>query len=111
MFALMVNHLFYYFILGIIIIVASIMIMIIVMISVIIIFIWSYSGAFCRPNLFAPFLPEASCQRKEFAPIKHMFSPRSGLSGESLVGQSNRKSEQLSTLVKVAENYCDAPTR
>ena len=110
MFSVMVNHLFYYFIFSIIII-SSIMIIIIVMISVINIFIWSHSGTLCYPNIFAPFLPEASCQRKEFFPIKHMFSPRSGLSGESLVGKSNRKSEQLSTLVKVAGNYCDATTQ
>ena len=39
-----------------------------------------------------------------------MFSPRAGPSGESLLGKSNRTSERSSILVKVAENYCGAPT-
>ena len=101
---------YYYFIFIIIVIAISIIIIFIIIIIIMIFFIWSDSSTLSQPNFCAPFLSEASCQRKEFASIKQMFSPRAGPSGESLLGKSNRTSEQSSILVKVAENYCGAPT-
>ena len=100
----------YYFIFIIIVIAISIIIKVIIIIIIMIFFIWSHSSTLSHLNLCAPFLSEASCQRKEFASIKQMFSPRAGPSGKSLLGKSNRTSEQSSVLVKVAENYCSAPT-
>ena len=38
-----------------------------------------------------------------------LFSSRTDPQGKFLQGKSSRKSEQMSVLVKVAENYCDAP--
>ena len=101
---------YYYFIFIIILIAISIIIIVIIIIIIMIFFIWSHSSTLSHPNICAPFLSEASCQRKEFASIKQMFSPRAGPSGESLLRKSNRTSEQSSILVKVAENYCGAPT-
>ena len=101
---------YYYFIFIIIAIAISIIIIVIIIIIIMIFFIWSHSSTLNHPNLCAPFLSEANCQRKEFASIKQMFSPRAGSSRESLLEKSNRTSEQSSILVKVAENYCGAPT-
>ena len=102
--------LFHYYFIFIIIVIAISIITIFIIIIIIMIFIWSHSSTLSHPNLCVPFLSEASCQRKEFASIKQMFSPRAGPSGESLLGKSNRTSEQSSILVKVTENYCGAPT-
>ena len=103
--------LFYYYFLFIIIAIAiSIIITFIIIIIIIFFFIWSHSSTLSHLYLCAPFSSEASCQRKEFASIKQMFSPRAGPSGESLLGKSNRTSKQSSVLIKVAENYCGAPT-
>ena len=101
---------YYYFIFIIIVIAISIIIIFIIIIIIMIFFIWNHSSTLSHLYLCAPFLSEASCQQKEFASIKQMFSPRAGPSGESLLGKSNRTSEQSSVLAKVAETYCGAPT-
>ena len=101
---------YYYFIFIIVVIAISIIIIFIIIIIIMILFIWSHSSTLSPLYLCVPFLSEASCQRKELASIKQMFSPRAGPSRESLLGKSNRTSEQSSFLVKVAENYCGAPT-
>ena len=69
------NLSYYYFIFIIIVIAISIIIIFIIIIIIMIFFIWSHSSTFSHLCLCAPFLSETSCQRKEFAPIKQMFSP------------------------------------
>ena len=97
---------YYYFIFIIIVIAISIIIIFIIIIIIMIFFIWSHSSTLSHLNLCVPFLSEASCQRKEFASIKQMFSPRAGPSGESLLGKSKRTSEQSSIVVKASRlNY------
>ena len=81
---------YYYFIFIIIFIAISIIIIVIIIIIIMISFIWSHSSTLSHPNLCAPFLSEASCQRKEFASIKQMFSHGAGPSGESLLGKSKQ---------------------